>query len=77
MRCRLAVTWASAASATLASEIPEFAFWPPWVRPLIWFCRRVEIARPAESSAAVLMRRPDDRRFSEVSRETRFAVRLF
>ena len=44
------------------STLPSFAFDTPWFRPLICVCSVVEIARPAASSAALLMRLPDDRR---------------
>src|ERR1700683_559898 len=37
-------------------------FWPAWLRPLTWLCRLWLMAYPATSSAAVLTRRPEDRR---------------
>ena len=34
-----------------------------WLRPVIWACMDWLMTRPAASSAALLMRRPEDRRW--------------
>ena len=47
-----------------------------WFMPLICEFMRSEIARPAASSLALLMRRPDDRRWIEVFRDACEADRL-
>ena len=64
MRCRLLVTSASADSAVCASEMPSFALRTAWLRPRICVVKRSEMARPAASSLALLMRRPEDSRCS-------------
>jgi hypothetical protein len=61
-RCRLLPTSARAPSAVCASEMPSLALRAAWFRPRIWAVIRWEIARPAESSRALLMRMPDERR---------------
>src|SRR5882757_5620780 len=63
IRCRLSPTWDNAPSAVCAKEIPSFALRDACVRPRIWVVNRSEIARPAASSFALLMRRPEDRRW--------------
>ncbi|OIQ88334.1 hypothetical protein GALL_297710 [mine drainage metagenome] len=68
MRCRLLSTVLSAPSAVCDSEIASLALRTAWSRPLIWAVIRSEIAMPAASSAALLMRRPEERRCSEVCR---------
>src|SRR5262249_48936726 len=68
MRCRLLPTSTSADSAVWASEMPSLALRAAWSRPRICEVKRSEIARPAASSLALLMRRPDDRRCREVAR---------
>ncbi len=75
MRCRLSVTEASAPSAVCASEMPSLALRAAWLMPRICAVKRSEIARPAASSFALLMRRPDDRRAIAVDRS--FCVRLW
>src|SRR5471032_723809 len=62
MVCRLDVIWARPLDAVWIIETPSFAFETPWFKPLICVCIRFEIARPAASSAALLIRLPDDRR---------------
>ncbi|MNV78169.1 hypothetical protein D3C71_1716440 [compost metagenome] len=47
-----------------------------WFRPLIWLVKRSEIARPAASSLALLMRSPDDRRWIDVLSEVWLMPRL-
>ena len=47
-----------------------------WFRPRIWLVNRSEMAKPAASSLALLMRRPDERRWMEVFREVWLVPRL-
>src|SRR6185312_10603563 len=68
MRCRLSLTWPSALSAVCEIEMPSFALRWAWDRPVICEPIRLAIAWPAASSAAELMRRPDDRRSIAVCR---------
>jgi hypothetical protein len=42
--------------------MPSLALRAAWSMPRIWVVKRSEIARPAASSLALLMRRPEDRR---------------
>src|SRR6185312_12105642 len=60
MRCRLSLTWPSALSAVCEIEMPSFALRWAWDRPVICEPMRLAMAWPAASSAAELMRRPDD-----------------
>ena len=76
MRCRLSEITPSAPSAVWASEMPSLALRAAWFRPLICEVKRVAIASPAASSFALLMRRPDDRRCSDVARLDCEAFRL-
>ncbi|MNP60657.1 hypothetical protein D3C76_1557580 [compost metagenome] len=64
--CRMSVEACIAPSAVWAIEIPSLAFFTAWPRPLIWLVRRLAICRPAASSLALLIRRPEDRRCIEV-----------
>ncbi|GGX98444.1 hypothetical protein GCM10007386_31690 [Pseudoduganella dura] len=57
-----------APSAVCAIDTPSLALRVACVMPRIWEFMRSEIARPAASSFALLMRRPDDRRCREVDR---------
>src|SRR3989344_4615599 len=66
MRCRLAVTLCSAPSAVCMSETPSLALRTAWLSPRICEVNRSEIARPAASSLALLMRKPEDRRYKPV-----------
>ena len=66
MRCRLLDTCESAPSAVCASEIPSLALRAAWFKPRICAVKRSEIARPAASSLALLIRKPEDKRCSEV-----------
>lgn len=59
-----------APSATWASEMPSLALRAAWFKPRIWLVNRSEIARPAASSLALLMRRPDERRWMDSEIET-------
>ncbi|KRA48249.1 hypothetical protein ASD72_19950 [Pseudoxanthomonas sp. Root630] len=76
MRCRLLPISVSEPSATWASEMPSFALRTATSRPRIWVLKRSEMARPAASSLALLMRRPDDRRWMVVAREAPLVLRL-
>ena len=81
MRCRLLEICARSPSAVCAREMPSLALRAAWLAPRICEVKRSEIARPAASSCALLMRRPDDRRAMEVASEScetpnwRWAVR--
>ena len=67
-RVRMFVISESAPSAVCRIATPSFAFRMAWFRPRIWAPRRVEIARPAASSDALLTRRPEDSRCSALLR---------
>src|SRR6185437_16309941 len=62
MRCRLLPISPRAPSAVCDIEMPSLALRAAWFRPLIWEVMRWEIAKPAASSLALLMRMPEDRR---------------
>src|SRR5690606_27006924 len=68
IRCREVVISSSALSVVWAKEIPSLALRVATFRPRIWVVNRLEIARPAASSLALLMRRPEDKRCREVCR---------
>ena len=70
MRCRLLEIWARSPSAVCASEMPSLALRCAWLEPLICEVKRSEMARPAASSRALLMRRPDDKRAMEVASDS-------
>ncbi len=76
MRCRLLPISVSAPSAVCASEMPSLALRAAWFMPRIWVLKRSEIARPAASSLALLMRRPEDRRWMLVARLVPLVFRL-
>jgi rod shape determining protein RodA len=63
-------------SDRLGAGWPSFAFLTPWFKPRICALNRSEIAKPAASSRALLMRRPDDNRSSEVLRDDCESVKL-
>ena len=65
-----------APSVTWASEIPSLALRTAWFRPRIWLVKRSEMAKPAASSLALLMRSPEDRRWMEVLSEDWLALKL-
>jgi len=77
MACRLSVICCSAAEAVWASDTASLALRAAVSRPLIWVVMRVEIAKPAASSAELLMRRPEDRRCIAVANELCDRFRLF
>jgi hypothetical protein len=56
--------------------MPSLALRIAWFRPRICVVKRSEIARPAASSLALLMRRPEDRRCIEVASEACDLARL-
>jgi len=68
MRCRLDAMVLMAPSAVCSREMPSLALRAAWFRPRIWLVKRSEMARPAASSRALLMRRPEDSRCREVAR---------
>ena len=62
MRCRMVCVSFSAPSAVWMRLMPSWALLVAWFRPRIWARSFSEMARPAASSAARLIRRPEDRR---------------
>ena len=76
MRCRLLPISTMAPSAVWASEMPSLALRTATSRPRIWVLKRSEMARPAASSLALLMRRPEDRRWMLVASEAPLVFRL-
>src|SRR5688572_21937647 len=76
-RCRLLLTSLSAPSVVCASEMPSLALREACVRPLMLAVKRLAIAWPAASSLALLMRRPEDRRWMAVFNDDWDALRLF
>ena len=60
MRCSIEWTSVRAPSAVCATEMPSWALRTPTLRPPTCERRPSEIARPAASSAARLMRKPLD-----------------
>ena len=69
IRCRILVDSCSAPSAVCARDIPSFALRTAWFNPRICEVRRSEIARPAASSRAELILKPEDKRCNEVANE--------
>src|SRR6202035_1826274 len=76
MLCRLSVSVDNAPPAVWDSEIASFAFLTAWFVPLIWVVKFEAIARPAASSAALLILRPEDKRCSACDNDDLEAVRL-
>ena len=76
MRCRLLPISPIAPSAVCDSEMPSLALRAAWSMPRIWVVKRSEMARPAASSLALLMRRPEDRRCRLVASSEPDADRL-
>src|SRR6476620_2768780 len=66
MRWRMEVLSDSAPSAVCTTLVPSWVLRTAWVSPPICERRPSEIASPAASSAARLMRKPDDRRSSDL-----------
>ena len=60
IRCKIFVDSDIAPSAVCAIEIPSLALRIATFKPLVWLVKRFEICRPAASSLAELMRKPDD-----------------
>ncbi|MNS86704.1 hypothetical protein D3C72_1206150 [compost metagenome] len=75
-RCRLLPISVSEPSATWASEMPSLALRMATSVPRIWVPKRSEMARPAASSLALLMREPEDRRWMVVASELPLVLRL-
>ena len=67
MRCSELLTWASAPSAVWASEMPSLELRIATFMPRTCAFMRSAIDRPAASSLAELMRRPEDRRCIDVA----------
>jgi hypothetical protein len=66
-----------APSAVCTIEMASFMLRMPWLAPLIWLLSELATLRPAASSRARLMRRPEDRRSTEVAREFWAPSRFF
>ncbi len=77
MLCRLLTMVVSAPAAVCASDTASFALLIAWLVPLTCVVNCWLIARPAASSAALLMRRPEDRRVSDCVSSDCEPVRLF
>ena len=69
MRCRLLEICAKSPSAVCAREMPSLALRAAWLEPRICEVKRSEMAKPAASSLALLMRRPEDSRAMAVACE--------
>src|SRR5690348_2643190 len=54
------VTWERAPSATWSWPTPSLAFCEDWLSAVMLACMPLAMARPAASSAPLLMREPDD-----------------
>ena len=76
IRCKLELISAKAPSAVCDSEIASLALREAWLKPRICVVKRSEIAKPAASSLALLMRSPDDKRCREVARSDCDIVKL-
>src|SRR5690606_1491515 len=76
MRWAISPIWPREASAVCASEMPSLALRIATFMPRIWVFIRSAIARPAASSLALLTRRPEDRRCTEVANAFWVAERL-
>src|SRR5450631_2726063 len=76
MLCRLAVKVVNAPPAVWASETASLALFTAWLVPLICVVKSVAIARPAASSAALLIFKPEDKRCSAWDNVDLDAVRL-
>jgi hypothetical protein len=76
MRCKVLDALPNAPSATCDKEIPSLALRAAWFRPRIWLVIRSLIAKPAASSLALLIRKPDDKRCMEVPKEACDILRL-
>ena len=66
MRCRMEVLVLSAPSAVCTTEMPSWVLRTACFMPPICERRPSEMARPAASSAARLMRKPEERRSSDL-----------
>ena len=77
MRCSICCTWLSAPAAVWTSDTPSWALRLAWSTPLIWPWRLSLIVRPAASSAALLMRRPEESCWVVFSSDVSVVLRLF
>ena len=77
-RIRWSMLWTSvsAPSAVWTIEMPSWAFRPAWLRPRTWARSFSLMARPAASSAARLMRRPEESFSTDLPKFTAVALRL-
>src|SRR5207247_9146500 len=76
-RLRRVVTCARAPSATCSLPTPSFALREDCVRAVMLACKPSAMARPAASSAPVLIRDPEERRNSVFCRLPPVIDRLF
>ena len=76
MLCRLLTIVVSAPAAVCASETASFALLIAWFVPLICVVNCWLIARPAASSAALLMRRPEDKRVKRLRQQRLRTVQI-
>src|SRR5579863_3139929 len=77
MLCRLLTIVVSAPAAVCDSDTASFALLIAWLVPLTWVVNCWLIARPAASSAALLMRRPEERRVNDCESSDCEPFRLF
>src|SRR6202008_1005519 len=77
MLFRLLTMVFNAPAVVWASDTASFALLIAWLVPLTWVVNCWLIARPAASSAALLMRRPEDRRVSDCDSSDWEPFRLF
>ncbi len=75
IRCRLSLIWLRPFDAICGIETPSFAFDTPLFGPLIREVMRDAMTCPAASSAALLMRLPDDRRVMRAEFASAFNIR--
>src|SRR5882757_2691813 len=76
MLCNASVKVDSAPPAVCASDTASFALLTAWFVPLICVVNCPLIARPAASSAALLMRKPDDKRCNACDNDAFEVVKL-
>ncbi|MCY1454060.1 hypothetical protein D9M71_710960 [compost metagenome] len=76
-RCSRLVDSCIAPSAVCAIDTPLLALAIATFKPLTWLPRRLAICMPAASSLALLIFRPEDRRFIELLRASEALFRFF
>src|SRR5271157_4823557 len=65
--CRMEVRVLTPPVAVWTSDTALFALFTAWLSPPTWALNLVAMARPAGSSAALLIRRPDESLWSDVA----------